>query len=478
MSNETRISRRAALVGLGGTAIALPMLDAMRPRARAQRADGVTRYVVLFAGTSIGTSANRFVPSGSGAGYELTTALAPIGAHGVQDEVGVVTGLRMPWQTGSEIPAGGRPVEFHSSTVGPLLSGVRANGRDAAARGPTSEHVVADAIGETTRFRSLQLRIQASTYRGGDSAKSRMSYRRDSSGRIVAVPPIISPRLAFDTLFGGGAPDGDPEAERQRALMNAQRRSVLDAVGDRIGRLMGRVGVADRRRLERHFDEVRAIERAIADIPSDAGGICRAPTDPGPDVPVESTSTDGGGLEIGYADEMQRARVMCDLTRMALACDLTRSASLMITCAQSFMNVVALPNLRGRNIDVHELGHGAGSLEEMSHAIAWHVDTFAYLVRSLRDTVEGEGTMLDSTALVLAFEGGHGHDPESGENGKSHSSENMAALYAGRVGGLVPGRHIAATGLHPSRVLVSAMNAVGVEGGLGEVDGRIDAMFG
>ncbi|AKF03065.1 DUF1552 domain-containing protein [Sandaracinus amylolyticus] len=474
MTKRPLLSRRTALIGSFGTTIALPFLEAMAPaRARAQTTSP-SRYVVCFAGTSLGTSRNMFVPGATGADYPLTMALAPIGAHGVQSDVGVVTGLRIPWQTGSEVPPGGRPVEFHSSTVGPLLSGMRANGRDAGARGPTSDQIVAQAIGGETRFRSLELRVQASTYRGGDSNKSRMSYRRDGSGRIVAVPPVISPRLAFDTLFSGGAPTSDEDAAA-RALRLQQRRSVLDSVGDRISRLMGRVGAADRRRLERHFDELRAIERAIDEIPTT--GACEVPADPGRDAPIDVTTEEGGSREIGYAHEKERARVMCDLVRMALACDLTRSVSLMITCAQSFMNVVALPGLEGRNIDVHELGHGAGSIEEMSRAIAWHVDSFSYLTKTLRDTPDEDASLLDRTALVLLFEGGHGHDPESGEAGKSHSSENMAALFAGRVGGLRPGRHIAAAGAHPARVAVAAMNAVGVDGGLGEVSSSLDAMF-
>ena len=62
-------------------------------------------------------------------------------------------------------------------------------------------------------------------------------------------------------------------------------------------------------------------------------------------VVCDVTTEEGGSREIGYAHEKERARVMCDLVRMSLACDLTRSVSLMITCAQSFMNVVALPGL-------------------------------------------------------------------------------------------------------------------------------------
>jgi hypothetical protein len=54
----------------------------------------------------------------------------------------------------------------------------------------------------------------------------------------------------------------------------------------------------------------------------------------------------------------------------------------------------------------------------------------------------------------------------------------MVLLVGGRAGGLVPGKHIASTGTHPARVLVSAMQAAGVTGDrLGEVSGTVPELF-
>ena len=86
--------------------------------------------------------------------------------------------------------------------------------------------------------------------------------------------------------------------------------------------------------------------------------------------------------------------------------------------------------------------------------------------------------MLDNTAIVLLFEGGHGYDPEGGDQ-NVHSSENMAVLVAGRAGGLNPtgGKHIVKAGEHPTRVVTSAMEAVGAGETLGEVSGVIPELF-
>ena len=83
--------------------------------------------------------------------------------------------------------------------------------------------------------------------------------------------------------------------------------------------------------------------------------------------------------------------------------------------------------------------------------------------------MEGDARLLDRCGIVFVFEGGHGFDPESGEGPTAHSSENMAAIVAGRAGGLMPLGHIVAPDEHPTRCIVSAMNAVGVPGGLGDV---------
>ena len=188
----------------------------------------------------------------------------------------------------------------------------------------------------------------------------------------------------------------------------------------------------------------------------------------------QNGSFDEGGVTIqrylGYADENRRAQVMTDLLHMALTCDLTRSATLAYTFAQCFIDTAELLGMQ--RTDVHELGHGAGSDEDVADAIAWHVGHFATLVSKLRDTPEGDGNVLDNTVLVFLMEGGW-------DAGEPHTGENMVALVAGRAGGLVPGQHVNGAGRHPASALISAMNAAGVATDqLGEISGGIDELFG
>lgn len=472
------LGRRAVLRGLGGTAVALPFLEIMQPRAAHAQTAKPIRYIVTFGGLSTGNP-GWIVPSKVGADYDLKRALAPLaGFGGVKSQVSVVSGLRLP-QNGP----GGWVSRWHSSSVGPLVSGVSASGAAAEGnplghgspipRGPTSDQVVADALQPSTRFRSLELRVQPEVYRENDGTFGIISYRRDKFGNLQANEPQSSPRLAFDSLFTGFTPVDPVEAAKRKAMLE-QDTSILDLVRGRSERLLKRLGTADRQRVERHFDEIRELEVRISQLPDvEATGECKVIADPGQDEPVNTVQQGvvNGSIPryLGWANEERRAQVMSDLLHMALTCDLTRVGTLVYTFAQCFIDTSKMLNIH--QTDVHELGHGAGSDQDKADAFAWHVRHFAYLVAKLRDTPEGAGSVLDNTVLVFLPEGGW-------NNGDPHSGENMVALIAGRVGGLKPGKHVPGGGKHPAHVLVSAMNAAGVPTQqLGEISGNIPELF-
>ena len=105
---------------------------------------------------------------------------------------------------------------------------------------------------------------------------------------------------------------------------------------------------------------------------------------------------------------------------------------------------------------------------------------FAYLVQKFATRPRRGGTMLDNTrAGVPATRAATASTPGAGRPDSSHSTENMACLVAGKVGGLKPGLHLQATGLHPAQVLLTAMRAAGYGGSsLGEVSGEIPGLRG
>jgi hypothetical protein len=489
MTRTFRMPRRSFLRGAAGFAMALPLLESMQASAGG---GAPRRYFLGFAGSSIGFPGfdyDQLVPDATGPGYDVKRALQPLVDLGIRDSVSVITGMEIPWGDAGSVPAGGRVRNWHAKSVAPLISGVRgADDGDEAAQGATSDQIAADVLGLETPHRLLTYRVQAAYYRGsnGDGGdRGRISYREDN-GQILPVDPIVSPRLAYESLFTGFVPPDPAQAAEALAALR-RRRSAVDLVLEDAQTLMPRLGAVDRQRLQRHFDELRDLENRLDELEPLPEGECTLPRHPGDDPAIgdatETSSADEYDVQAAYSDEDGRALLHTDLLHMALACDLTRTVALQYTHAHCWLNMYPLT---GHTNDQHELGHGGSTgsdatpLEGFSDAIAWNVGHWARLVAKLRDTTDFDGRrMLDNTAMVLLFEGGHGYDPEGG-NQDVHSSENMAVLVAGHAGGLNPGggKHIVKAGEHPTRVLTSAMQAVGAGETLGEVSGVIPELFG
>jgi Protein of unknown function (DUF1552) len=499
---SSKLERRSFLRGVGGAMLALPALEIMMPRRAAAAAPPPKRFVLMYGGLSLIADGNptAVVPDATGPGYDLKRAMLPLGAGplpsnpglggqglDVQDHVSIVSGLKIPWDTGSGIPAGGRSPEFHYNSIGPTTSGMRSSpGRQEPPNGPTADQIVADTIAGDTPFRSLSYRVQAASYVGSNStggSDGRISYRDDGNGGLQAIDPVFSPQLAYSTLFGNFVPP-DPAAAVAAARRLERHKSVVDLVHERARALRDRLGAADRIRLERHLDEVHALATRLDAVPPTGQGDCMLPPAPGDDPPVGGAAIEyqgEGGDGAGYSNEELRAELLGDMLGMAFACDLSRVAAIRMTYTQCHMQMGSLIGVEG---DAHSaIGHN-GRVEAYADCLGWHIKHFARLVARLRDTTDVDGSsLLDNTAVVLLFEGGYGYDPESGNDGLSaHSTENMVALVGGHAGGLnaAGGQHIVKTDWHPANAVLSAMNAVGVAADsetLGEVVGRIPELF-
>src|SRR5262249_51385930 len=151
--------------------------------------------------------------------------------------------------------------------------------------GPTSDQVVANALGNDTTFKSLVYRIQAGWYLSVSAPYGRdvMSYKDDGSGGALGIPATVSPKAAFDALFYNFTPQTDPNAAKAQDFEWRKRKSVLDLVRGNAERFVTRLGGADKKRIERHLDELRDLEKRVNAIPPVAAGACKPPTDPGPD---------------------------------------------------------------------------------------------------------------------------------------------------------------------------------------------------
>ena len=152
----TPLSRRTLLRGAAGTALALPFLEAMLP-ARASAAGGPpSRYLISFAGHSLGSDGapeldTHWVPKTVGTGYETPTAIAPLAT--VKQHVSVVSGLKIPTarSNGGVVPLTGKPDNFHGYMLSPLLSGMPRALGSTWCRGATSDQLMARTLAVCAR---------------------------------------------------------------------------------------------------------------------------------------------------------------------------------------------------------------------------------------------------------------------------------------------------------------------------------------
>jgi len=451
------LPRRTLLRGLGGAALGLPFLEVMQPRrATAQQGQFPKRYIVCFGGysliTDVDSTPSQTLPSQTGAGYDLKQGLAPLA--GVQDYVTVVSGMDLNALIGDGF-------HWHANLL--LAGGRPAGERDDSLTYPTSDQIVADAIGSETTFKFLAYRAQVSSYLAGNAVENSVNHGtisgRMTANRIEPVIPNSSPKAAFDTLFNAFAPT-DPAGQAAAQLRLDKRKSILDLVDRTLGGVHGKLSVSDQVRLSQHWDEIRALETRLSAIAPTQGGSCEKLADPGADPDVGGASDDPAAVDVnqGYSDEDARAGVLNRLLAMAMICDLTRVGTLMYTHFQSFMNAQAIV---GRTINLHSVNH-EGTAEDIAVISAWHMKHFAELVTLLRDAPEGDGNVLDNSALVYLNEGGEGDNPDRTDG--SHATKGLAGLIAGRAGGLKSGVHLLAPAgaNHPGNLLITAMNAVGV----------------
>jgi hypothetical protein len=105
----------------------------------------------------------------------------------------------------------------------------------------------------------------------------------------------------------------------------------------------------------------------------------------------------------------------------------------------------------------HPLTHHRGHpdfIEKVTKINTFHVELFAGFVERLKATPDGDGTLLDHSAILY---GGALSD------GNAHSNSDLPLLVAGHAGGLRGGRHIASEARTPvANLFVQLMNSVGV----------------
>jgi Protein of unknown function (DUF1552) len=402
------LSRRTVLRGLGA-AIALPVLDAMTPALAAPAAKKAPLRL-SFVYVPNGIVMKEWTPAAAGKEFELTRILQPLASF--RQDLLVLSGLDA--RNGNALGDG--PGD-HARAAASFLTGVHCRktmGADIQ-NGLSADQVAAQALGDRTRFASLELGCEDSRTVGDCDSGYSCAYTNSLSWRSPStpMPPEVNPRLVFERLFGADA-GLDPKTRAQRRLY---RRNILDLVREDTRRLMGTLGQADRRKMDEYLTGVREIEKRIQSTEKESYPLTPPVEQPG-GIPPEFT---------------EYVKLMYDLQVAAFQADLTRVATMMVGREGS---VRVYPEI-GVPDAHHPLTHHRGNpewIEKVAKINRFHVELFGYFLGKLKSTSDGDGSLLDHAMIVYG----------SGlSDGNRHSHEELPILLAGRGGGsLQPGRHL------------------------------------
>jgi hypothetical protein len=414
----------------------LPWLEAMEPwsaSAAPTRAGGggksPVRLAILYMPN--GVNPHAWTPSGTGADFELSEALAPLAPH--KRDLLVLTNL---WNSATDTGDG------HYVKTGGFLTSTtitRTTGSNLCSGNVSMDQMVAERIGLETPLPSLELGIEPVTTGVDTNVGFTRLYGSHIAWRTPTTPLAkeINPRLAFDRLFR--------PTSRARGEGGTNERSVLDLVAEDARRLQKRLGRADQLKLDEYFESVRAVERRIEFDARRKAEEYRI--DPLAQAEIEKL---GGRIDL-YMDPKQASergidhtehvRLMLDLVALAFWTDSTRVSTFMFGNAVSGKNFSFLDGVKGGH---HQLSHhedNSANLEQYKRINRWHVAQYAYLLERLRSMKEGAATVLDHSMILF----GAGL-----RDGNQHSPRNLPLVLAGRGGGsLATGRHLVYDELHP-----------------------------
>jgi len=435
MITRKAISRRIMLRGLG-SAVALPLLDSMVP-ALCGAAKPFNRFGVVYVPN--GMIMQNYLPAKDGADYEMTPTLSAL--EPLREHFQILSGLNC-------IPTPGRPGGAHAKASTRFLTDISPPTSETwLDAGISVDQILAQQIGKNTQLASLELAIESGETAGSCDTGYACPYTNTLSwtGPSTPLPTQNNPRLVFERLFGDSR-STDPKERRGRMR---QQKSILDSVTQEVSRFKGALPQSDQTKLTEYLDSVRGVERRIQNAESENRQL---PLVNRPD-----------GIPANWEDHI---KLMFDLMVLAYQSDLTRIITLMVGHEQSGMTYpqIGVPDAH------HPISHHQREPEKVAKTAkinAYHVKMFTYLLERLRDTPDGDGTLLDHMTMIY----GAGI-----ADSNSHAPVNIPFLLAGGgAGNLKGGRHTNLKGVPLANLHLTLMDQFGVSWDrIGDSTGRLD----
>ena len=463
-----KLSRRTILRGLGGAAVALPILSALPSRAKAQAA-GDTPKRAVFMWTPNGLNLSTFFPRQRHAGG--TSAFGPLGAEafaarpldtgdevrdgvpraifrhpewglrnlaGFASRMSVVRGLRNSRMGFQDLADGGD----HGMNTACRLTAAGIGTGQGLALGRSGDYAIAERINPVLDGARLPLvlHVGASSDPRNGNGTSFVSYR----GAEDPDPGINNPWTAFRRLMGIGP--GTPAEDH----LVRKRRRIADLVKADLDELKGSLplGGRDRRFLDTWLGLVEATEDGVRET-----AACTVETRNRilPEATVRAFEGRGND-ELGRDEDFAAiGDSMLKIIALSMVCGHTNVATLQWSGGAggpTYGPMGMRPDAAGAGSwhpgeRHHELSHRNGSdgaepgfLPDVERNMSWIDQWYGDRYRDLLALLDELGLLDDSVVVWM---------PEFGDGRQPHVIDIAAVVAGGAGGGLLLGHTIDAS---------------------------------
>jgi hypothetical protein len=389
-----KIDRRAVLKGIAGTALALPVLDAMGAEVVAERPK---RFCALY--TANGMSLPRpehgidewsFFPSKEENGkFVFGKSTEPLSKY--REQVSFI---------GKLFHENGTKADPHLCSDMWLTGAPLHNPAPGTYNSVALDQVIALHTKQYCRQPSLVLSIDAGV--GFLSRTGTISY--DLQGR--PIPAENSPRRVFDRLFRVDLAGLESERNQLRA-----RIKLVDAVLENANSFNKRLGKSDREKMDQYLASLNEIEsRLIA-------------SEKWIDIPIKQQ--DYSHLNLDVTNEGEPAdyyRNMFDLIALAFDADITRSVAFMLNREDGMGISDTFPLKLGLTRTHHNLSHAGDKDGQLQFAKydRFLMEQLAHFMDRLSEYRDRDSAVLDNTIVLFG----------SGAS-TTHTPTNLPTLIAG-----------------------------------------------
>jgi Protein of unknown function (DUF1552) len=431
---KKHLHRRTFLRGALGTAIALPLLDAMVPAFAQSSARSPFRFGAIY--MPHGAYPKLWHPETEGHDFAFQPIMKPL--EPLRDHLVTISQMKAP---DGSVHMGASAAWLNA--IGPV--GEAGDYSRIESKKTVDQHI-ADVVAGDTPLRSLELGTEDMGTAAGACDGfpcvffNTISWRDDES----PLPVGINPQVTFERMFG------DPGTTEQRLARLRRKQSMLDSVAEETVRLERDLGASDKAVLDEYLTNVRRVESQLQKMEARADNLTDAPATP-----------------VGIPDSFdEHLTLTYDLLHIAFQGDLTRVFTFMLGHEGSSRSYAEI-GITEPHHPVSHHGDKPEGIEKYAKITTYQIAKMAEFLEKLRSTHEGDGTLLDASVVYW----GSGMS-----NANVHDRHNAPAVLVGGANGHLEGnRHIVAAKDEPTgNLLVALADMAGAEcEAFGESTGRL-----